>query len=40
MDWICLAQDSEQWIALVNISVGTFMTCCAPGGFSSGKLVS
>jgi hypothetical protein len=43
MDWIDLAQDWDQWKALVNTvinlrvvqSVGIFLSGCASGGFSS-----
>jgi hypothetical protein len=42
MDWIDLAQDREQWRALVNMvmnlqvpyNVGKFLSSCATGGFS------
>jgi hypothetical protein len=42
MDWIDLAQDREQWRALVNTimnvrvpkNVGKFLSSCATGGFS------
>jgi hypothetical protein len=42
MDWIDLAQDRDQWRALVNTvmnlgapkNVGKFLSDCATGGFS------
>jgi hypothetical protein len=38
MDWIDLAQDSNQWRAFVNramnLRVGKFRSCCTIGGFS------
>jgi hypothetical protein len=42
MDWIDLAQDRDQWKALVNtvldvrvpLNVGKFLSDCATGGFS------
>jgi hypothetical protein len=42
MDWIYLAQDGDQWRALVNtairlrvpINVGNFLSSFATGGFS------
>jgi hypothetical protein len=42
MDWIDLAQDRDQWRALVNMimnlpvacNVGQFMSSCTTGGFS------
>jgi hypothetical protein len=42
MDWIVLAQDREQWRALVNTvmnirvlyNVGNFLSSCTIGGFS------
>jgi hypothetical protein len=41
MDWIDLAQDSDQWRALVNMVMnlrvqknGKFLSSCATGGFS------
>jgi hypothetical protein len=42
MDWIDLAQDRDQWRALMNTvmnlrvlyNVGKFLSSCATGGFS------
>jgi hypothetical protein len=39
MDWIDVAQDRDQWRALVNmvissINAGKFLNGCATGGFS------
>jgi hypothetical protein len=37
MDWIDLAQDMDQWRALVNTvpyNAGTFLSNCVTGGFS------
>jgi hypothetical protein len=42
MDWIDLAQDSDQWRALVNtvmklrvpLNVGKFLSSCTTGGLS------
>jgi hypothetical protein len=42
MDWIDLAQDRDQWTALVNVvmnlwvpeNVGKFLSSCGTGGFS------
>jgi hypothetical protein len=42
MDWIDLAQDSDQWRALFNTvmnirvsqTIGKFLSSCATGGFS------
>jgi hypothetical protein len=38
MDWIHLAWDRDQWMALVNLqvpsNVGKFLSSCATGGFS------
>jgi hypothetical protein len=42
MDWIDLAQERDQWTALVNtvldhlvsLSIGKFLSSCATGGFS------
>jgi hypothetical protein len=33
MDWIDLAQDRDQWRALVN-TAGMFLSSCTIGGFS------
>jgi hypothetical protein len=43
MDWIDLAQDRDQWRALVNTvmdlwvpyNIGKFLSSCTTGGFSS-----
>jgi hypothetical protein len=42
MDWIDLAQDMDQWMALVNMGInlrvpqnaGKFLSSCIIGGFS------
>jgi hypothetical protein len=35
VNWIELAQDRNQWVALVNtVNVGKFLSRCATGGFS------
>jgi hypothetical protein len=42
MDWIDVAQDRDQWSALVNtamnlrvpVNVGKFLSSCTTGGFS------
>jgi hypothetical protein len=33
MDWTDLAQDMDQWLALVN-TAGKFLSSCTTGGFS------
>jgi hypothetical protein len=45
MDWIDMAQDTDQWRALVNTvmnlgvsyNVGKFLSSCTIGGFSNTK---